>query len=88
VIARFVEELRQANGIVADRAGMPWRRFLAFNALGAALWVGIWSAVGYLAGDQLTVVYNRLRRYRLYLPAALAVLGALLWRRAHRRRTR
>jgi membrane protein DedA with SNARE-associated domain len=38
--ARFIEVLRQANGIVAGTSGMRWRRFLAFNALGAALWVG------------------------------------------------
>ena len=25
---------------------MPWRRFAVFNALGAALWVGVWASVG------------------------------------------
>lgn len=39
-IARFVEGLRQANGIVAGLAKMPWRRFVAFNALGAAALAG------------------------------------------------
>src|SRR5258707_13913601 len=29
-IARFIEGLRQANGIVAGISGMHWRRFLAF----------------------------------------------------------
>lgn len=33
-IARFIEGLRQANGIVAGTSDMPWRRFLIFNALG------------------------------------------------------
>jgi membrane protein DedA with SNARE-associated domain len=47
-IARFVEGLRQANGIVAGLAGMPWRRFLVFNALGAAIWVGAWGHGGIL----------------------------------------
>jgi len=37
-IARFVEGLRQANGIIAGITGMRWRRFLAFNVLGAAVW--------------------------------------------------
>jgi membrane protein DedA with SNARE-associated domain len=41
VVARFIEGLRQANGIVAGTTGMRWWRFLIFNALGAALWVGI-----------------------------------------------
>ena len=37
--ARFVNILRQLNGIVAGTLGMEWQRFLMFNALGAALWV-------------------------------------------------
>src|SRR3954451_22375411 len=44
-IARFVEGLRQINGIIAGTTGMRWRRFLLFNALGAALWVAAWSGV-------------------------------------------
>jgi SNARE associated Golgi protein len=39
VIARFIEGLRQANGVLAGISMMRWRRFIAFNALGAALWV-------------------------------------------------
>ena len=54
VVARFIEGLRQANGIIAGIAGMRWLRFLAFNALGAALWVGTWVSLGYLAGNHIT----------------------------------
>ncbi|WP_372505946.1 DedA family protein [Streptomyces macrolidinus] len=39
-VGRFIEGLRQANGIIAGLSEMPWRRFLAFSTLGAALWVG------------------------------------------------
>ncbi len=73
-IARFVEGLRQANGIVAGLAKMPWRRFLVFNALGAAIWVGTWSAVGYLAGNHLDAIYAQVKRYELYLLIALVVI--------------
>src|SRR5262249_39609224 len=40
IVARFVEGLRQANGIIAGISGLRWTRFLVFNAIGAALWVG------------------------------------------------
>src|SRR6478752_4280790 len=33
-VARFIEVLRQVNGLVAGISGMRWRRFLVFNALG------------------------------------------------------
>ena len=38
----FFPVLRQLNGIVAGALGMSWWRFLLFNAIGAALWVGAW----------------------------------------------
>ena len=39
-VARFIEGLRQINGLLAGIAGMHWLTFLGYNALGAVLWVG------------------------------------------------
>ena len=72
-IARFIEVLRQANGIVAGTTGLSWRRFLVFNALGAALWVGTWVSLGYLAGSHIGTIYHDITRYSAYLLIALAV---------------
>lgn len=77
-IARFVEGLRQANGIIAGITGMAWLRFLMFNALGAALWVGLWTTVGYTAGSHIDTVYHEVVRYELYGGIALAVVVAVL----------
>ncbi|HWG72699.1 MAG TPA: DedA family protein [Acidimicrobiales bacterium] len=85
-IARFVEGLRQANGVIAGISGMYWLRFLAFNALGAVLWVGVWAGVGYGAGGHITTIYNQIVRYGTYLGVAAAVLiVALIARRIWRR---
>jgi len=86
VVARFIEGLRQLNGIIAGIAEMPWRRFLAFNTLGATLWVGVWSAVGYLAGDHIGAIYSAVTRYSLYVLIAVAVLFAAWAARAVFRR--
>ena len=91
VAARFIEGLRQANGIVAGITGMHWKRFIPFNALGAALWVGVWVSLGYLAGNNITTIYEQITRYSLYLLIALAVAVAVLigWRvRRHLRERR
>lgn len=74
-LARFVDGLRQANGIVAGMAQMGWWRFLTYNAVGAAMWVGLWVLVGYLAGDHIETVYDKVRVYQKYL---LVALGAAL----------
>ena len=75
VAARFIEGLRQANGIVAGISGMHWARFLIFNAIGAALWVAVWTSIGYASGGHINTIYTTAARYDLYL--AIAV-GALL----------
>ncbi|HVB26707.1 MAG TPA: DedA family protein [Mycobacteriales bacterium] len=85
-IARFVEGLRQTNGIIAGITGMRWRRFVAFDAVGAALWVGLWTTLGYTAGSNLDVIYRTVSRSLLYVLAAVALLivGYVARRRHHR----
>jgi len=87
-VARFIEGLRQANGIIAGTTGMRWLRFLVFNALGAALWVGTWVSLGYLAGSHIGTIYHYIGEYSTYLLIALAVLLAsyIAWRVLRRRR--
>ena len=67
---------------------MRWLRFLAFNALGAALWVGTWVSLGYLAGSHIGTIYHDITQYSTYLLIALAVLlaGYIAWRVLRRRR--
>src|SRR6478672_7252119 len=86
--ARFVEGLRQANGIIAGITGMHWLRFLLFNAIGAALWVGTWVTIGYFAGSNITTIYHYITLYSYYVLAGLVVLivGYIVWRRRRRRR--
>ncbi|MCB5177684.1 MULTISPECIES: DedA family protein [Microvirga] len=49
--ARFVVLLRQLNGLVAGSIAMPWRIFAPANAIGAALWAGLWSFGPYYFTD-------------------------------------
>ena len=86
--ARFVEGLRQANGIIAGITGMHWLRFVVFNAIGAALWVGTWITIGYFAGNNITTVYHYITLYSYYVLAGLVVLivAYIVWRRRRRRR--
>lgn len=88
-VARFIEGLRQANGIIAGITGMHWAKFLAFNALGAALWVAVWTSIGYFSGSHINTIYNDATRYDTYLAIAVAALIlAFIARRLWKRRAR
>lgn len=88
MVARFIEGLRQANGIIAGTSGMHWAKFLAFNALGAALWVAVWTSVGYFSGSHINTIYGDATRYSTYFAIGFGVLvlayvARALWK--HRR---
>ncbi len=89
-VARFVEGLRQANGIIAGISQMHWAKFIAFNALGAALWVGLWVSVGDVAGAHINELYHQFEQYEVYVGVAVGVLvvGYIVYRvvRHYRRR--
>lgn len=90
VIARFIEGLRQANGIIAGISGMRWLRFLFYNAIGAALWVGTWVSIGYFAGQHISTIYHDITLYSYYVLIALAVLvvAYVVWHLRRRRQKR
>ena len=86
MFARFVAVLRQLNGIVAGLANMPWWRFLLFNALGAALWVGAWGMGAYYLGQRISQPLMLLKQYEPYVMAAggsaiVITLVYVVWRK-------
>ena len=82
VIARFVEGLRQANGLIAGITGMHWKKFFLFNMLGAALWVGVWVSIGYFSGSHIDSIYKTATKYELFFGIAvgLLILAWIAWR--------
>lgn len=68
VIARFMPFLRTFVPFVAGVGGMEYRRFLACNVLGGALWVGAFINLGYFFGNLPAVKEN----------FTLALLGIIL----------
>lgn len=89
MVARFVIVLRQLNGIAAGTAGMHWLSFLAANAIGAALWVGLWTTLAYQFGQNLipTILHHLSWTALAAVVAVLAIIvGGWLAIRARRRK--
>ena len=51
IIGRFVPIIRTFAPFLAGVAGMPYRRFLSFNVIGAVLWITSLVYAGYLFGN-------------------------------------
>ncbi len=86
LVARFFALARQLNGIVAGTVGMNWWRFLAYNSIGAALWVGAWGIGVYLIGERLGALVPWIHRFGyLAIGAAALVLVVAIVLHARRR---
>ena len=51
IIGRFVPIIRTFAPFLAGVAGMSYHRFLAYNVIGGALWIGLLTYAGYLFGN-------------------------------------
>jgi membrane protein DedA with SNARE-associated domain len=76
VFARFFPILRQLNGIVAGALRMTWWRFLPFNAVGAALWVGTWVSIIYFSAH--TVAAAHFANKVVFTAAAIGLIIVLI----------
>jgi membrane protein DedA with SNARE-associated domain len=86
-VARFIFGMRILAGPLAGVLRMPWRQFVVFNFLGAALWVSVISSIGYLFGRHWSHLLRIVREIDIGLLGGLAIIAVLLWWR-YRCRTR
>ncbi|WP_277831836.1 DedA family protein [Speluncibacter jeojiensis] len=84
-LGRFVAFFRAVMPALAGTAQMPYRRFLAFNALGGAVWGVAFVLLGYLAGNSYAAVEKTAGRGVAIGVAAVVVVALVVWRiREHR----
>lgn len=68
-VARFIQGLRQFNGIIAGISKMRWKRFVLFNITGAALWVGMWIGAAAVLGSNKELLIGFIEKSEYILPA-------------------
>ncbi len=78
VVARFIDGLRQLNGIIAGTSDMKWPKFLFYNFIGATIWVLTWTMIGYYGGSHIQTVL----KYQAYVTVIFIVLllGFILYK--------
>jgi membrane protein DedA with SNARE-associated domain len=86
--ARFVFGMRIIAGPLAGVLRMPWKRFAVFNVLGAAVWVGVISSVGYLFGRHWDTLEEWMDRFNIVVVVVVVAIVVVWWwrnRRTNRR---
>ncbi|OIO24974.1 hypothetical protein AUJ14_05020 [Candidatus Micrarchaeota archaeon CG1_02_55_22] len=71
ILARFIPVIRTFAPVVAGAAGMTYKHFATYNIIGATLWVGGVTLLGYFLGG----VVPDLEHNILYLVGAVIVLS-------------
>ncbi|CAN5153742.1 hypothetical protein BH09ACT6_BH09ACT6_10030 [soil metagenome] len=78
VVGRFIALLRILIGPLAGTLRMPYRRFLAANAVGAVLWAGTVTTVVYGLGHAAIAVIHQFTWIALLVVVALAITVAIV----------
>lgn len=77
LFARFLDGLRQLNGIVAGILEMPWWHFTLFNVAGAFLWTFFWGLGLFYLDENIYLFHVALQHLGILIPA-LVVLSLIL----------
>ncbi len=82
--ARFVFGMRIVAGPLAGVLRMPWRKFMGFNFLGAALWVTVISTAGYVFGQHWERLARDVKQFDIAVAILVFFAAALMWWRSRR----
>ncbi|MEA5456696.1 DedA family protein [Sinomonas sp. JGH33] len=79
-LGRFVAFFRAMMPALAGASLMPYRRFVAFNALGGLVWGAGFTLLGYLAGASYEVVAKAAGRDIAAVVLVVAAIAFIVWR--------
>jgi membrane protein DedA with SNARE-associated domain len=85
-LARFIFGMRVLASLLAGALHMPWRKFVLFNFLGAAVWVTAICGAGYLFGGHWGRLARDLRRFDLVVAIVVVLAVLSLWWRSRQGR--
>jgi membrane protein DedA with SNARE-associated domain len=84
-LARFIFGMRVLAALLAGALHMPWRKFVLYNFLGAAVWVSAICGAGYLFGGHWGRLAHDLKRFDLVVAIVVVAAALIFWWRSRSR---
>jgi undecaprenyl-diphosphatase len=78
-LGRFVGLVRAVNPFLAGSSGMPFRRFLPYDILGAGCWATLLLTLGYVFWQSFDRVLHYAEQGTLALGTTIVVIAGLVW---------
>jgi membrane protein DedA with SNARE-associated domain len=69
---RFLYGLRMAGAVTIGTTDYPWPRFILLNAISALIWSAAWVTLGYMFGQALAPLFERLSGLSHFVWAGVA----------------
>jgi undecaprenyl-diphosphatase len=82
-LGRFVGLVRAVNPFLAGSSGMPFRRFLPYDILGAGAWATILLTLGYIFWQSFDKVLHYAEQGTLALGTTIVVVAGIVWAVRH-----
>jgi undecaprenyl-diphosphatase len=84
-LGRFVGVVRAVNPFLAGSSGMPLRRFLPYDVIGAGAWATMLLVLGYVFWQSFDRVLHYAQQGTLALGTTIVVLVVVIWLYRHLR---
>jgi undecaprenyl-diphosphatase len=82
-LGRFVGLVRAVNPFLAGSSGMPFRRFLPYDVVGAGAWATMLLVLGYVFWQSFDKVLHYAEQGTLALGTTIVVVGVVVWAYRH-----
>jgi len=79
LIGRFVGLVRAIAPFIAGSSGMPIRRFLPYDVIGAGLWTSTFVLLGYIFWQSFSQLVDYAKKGALALGAVIVLVVAIVW---------
>jgi len=76
---RFIYGIRSVSSVAIGLSSVPPSRFFPYNFIAAAVWAVCVAGLGYVFGEAINLILEKVANYERYFFGGLAFIGVTIW---------